>query len=105
MAKAVERYYTILRRPRVTEKGLKMAERHHAYPFEVDATANKIEIRQAVEAIFNVKVKAVRTMNMLGKRKRMGRWWGRGAGVEEGDRAAPGGLRDRGLLLIVRPVS
>ena len=77
MAKTLERYYKILRRPRVTEKGLKMAERNRAYPFEVDNNANKIEIRQAVEAIFDVKVEAVRTMNMLGKYKRTGRSYGR----------------------------
>ena len=77
MPRTLERYYKILRRPRVTEKGLKMVERHRAYPFEVDPSANKIEIRQAVEAIFDVKVEAVRTMNMIGKYKRTGRWYGR----------------------------
>ena len=77
MAKVLERYYKILRKPRVTEKGLTMAERHRAYPFEVNPTANKVEIRQAVEAIFDVKVEAVRTMNMIGKYKRTGRWYGR----------------------------
>lgn len=77
MPKELERYYNVLRKPRVTEKGLKMAERGRAYPFEVHPDANKVEIRQAVEALFNVKVEAVRTMNMLGKSKRMGRWWGR----------------------------
>jgi len=77
MAKEMDRYYRILRKPRVTEKSLKMVERNRAYPFEVDTEANKVEIRQAVEAIFDVKVEAVRTMNMLGKFKRTGRWLGR----------------------------
>jgi large subunit ribosomal protein L23 len=77
MPKEVQRYYRILRKPRVTEKGLRMAERHRAYPFEVAETANKVEIRQAVEAIFNVKVESVRTRNMLGKMRRLGRSWGR----------------------------
>ena len=77
MAKELERYYRILRKPRVTEKSLKMVDRGRAYPFEVDTNANKVEIRQAVEAIFDVKVEAVRTMNMLGKYKRTGRWLGR----------------------------
>ena len=77
MAKMLERYYRILRKPRITEKGLAMVERHRAYPFEVQNTANKIEVRQAVEAIFDVKVESVRTMNMIGKYKRSGRWFGR----------------------------
>ena len=77
MSKTLERYYRILRKPRVTEKGLTLAERHRAYPFEVATHANKVEIRQAVEAIFDVKVEAVRTMNMLGKYKRTGRFFGR----------------------------
>ena len=77
MAKTLERYYRILRRPRVTEKGLQMADRHRAYPFEVETGANKVEIRKAVEAIFDVKVESVRTMNMIGKYKRTGRWFGR----------------------------
>ena len=76
MGKAVDRYYRILKKPRVTEKGLRMAERDRAYPFEVATNANKVEIRQAVEAIFEVKVESVRTMNMIGKRRRMGRWFG-----------------------------
>jgi len=77
MPKKLDRYYKIVRRPRVTEKGLKMVERTRAYPFEVHPTANKVEIRQAVEALFDVRVESVRTMNMLGKYKRMGRHFGR----------------------------
>ncbi len=77
MPRANEHHYRVVRRPRVTEKGLKMVERHRAYPFEVDGRANKVEIRAAVEAIFSVKVESVRTMNMLGKLKRVGRRFGR----------------------------
>lgn len=73
----LQRHYRIVRKPRVTEKGLKMVERHHAYPFEVALDANKVEIRKAVEAIFNVKVRKVRTQTYMGKLKRMGRWYGR----------------------------
>ncbi len=73
----LESYYRIVRKPRVTEKGLKMVERHRAYPFEVAPTANKIEIRRAVEGLFNVKVERVRTQNYIGKLKRVGRWYGR----------------------------
>ena len=70
----LERYYRIVRKPRVTEKGLKMVERHRAYPFEVAPAANKIEIRTAVEKLFNVKVESVRTQTYIGKLKRVGRW-------------------------------
>jgi len=73
----VEQYYRIVRRPRVTEKGLKMVDHHRAYPFEVAEGANKVEVRRAVEALFNVKVESVRTQNYAGKLKRVGRWYGR----------------------------
>jgi large subunit ribosomal protein L23 len=73
----LDRYYTIIRRPRVTEKALKTVERQRAYPFEVAEGANKVEVRQAVEALFNVKVDKVRTQNYAGKVKRVGRWYGR----------------------------
>jgi large subunit ribosomal protein L23 len=72
----LERFYRIIRRPRVTEKGLKMVERGRAYPFEVAASANKIEVRQAVEALFKVKVSAVRTQSYRGKARRVGRSYG-----------------------------
>jgi len=67
------RFFRIIRRPRVTEKGLKMVERGRAYPFEVAADANKIEVRKAVETLFKVKVTAVRTQSYKGKARRVGR--------------------------------
>ncbi len=73
----VERFYRIIRRPRITEKGEKMRERHRAYPFEVAAHANKIEVRHAIEALFKVKVTAVRTQSYRGKARRVGRSYGR----------------------------
>jgi len=72
----LKRFYRIIRRPRVTEKGLKMVERGRAYPFEVASGANKIEVRQAVEALFKVKVSAVRTQSYRGKARRVGRTFG-----------------------------
>jgi len=72
-----ETHYRVILRPRVTEKGLKAVERARGYAFEVAPTANKVEIRRAVEALFKVKVEAVRTMNVVGKLKRMGRSFGR----------------------------
>lgn len=59
----------IIRRPILTEKSMGMAG-DHKYTFEVDDTANKIEIRQAVENIFKVKVLKVHTSTVRGKRRR-----------------------------------
>lgn len=47
------------------------------YTFEVAPDATKVEIREAVETLFEVKVKKVRTMNCRGKKRRVGRWLGR----------------------------
>jgi large subunit ribosomal protein L23 len=67
----------ILRRPLITEKSTLAKEEANQLVFEVDPRANKVEIRQAVEQIFNVKVLKVRTINYQGKRKRLGRSVGR----------------------------
>ena len=69
--------YSILKRPLFTEKNDRMKERFNKYVFEVEMTANKIEIRQAVERIFGVSVVKVHTMRMHGKPKRRGRSSGR----------------------------
>ena len=63
---------TIILKPIVTEKGSTLRERENKYLFSVARDANKIEIKQAVESLFGVKVKSVRTMVMHGKVKRMG---------------------------------
>jgi large subunit ribosomal protein L23 len=59
----------------VTEKTTLMREENQ-YIFEVDTRANKIEIEKAVEKLFKVKVLDVRTLNVLGKKKRYGRQQG-----------------------------
>jgi large subunit ribosomal protein L23 len=69
----------ILIRPLVTEKSHEQLDRHGAYTFVVANDANKIEIADAIEKQFNVKVKDVRTMRYAGKEKRMGRFTGRKA--------------------------
>jgi large subunit ribosomal protein L23 len=62
----------IILRPLLNEKGEILKSRVRAYPFEVARDANKIEIRKAVEELFdNVKVVAVKTMNRKGKKRRM----------------------------------
>ena len=60
----------------ITEKGTVMREKSNKYVFQVDAAANKIEIKKAVESIFSVHVVEVRTMNVPGKQKRMGKFAG-----------------------------
>ena len=60
--------------PVVSEKSYSLIDRN-AYTFNVHPDANKIEIRQAVESIFNVRVEKVNTLNRQGKRKRNRRSW------------------------------
>ena len=67
----------IILRPVITEKSTLLKEKNREICFEVDSRANKIEIRRAVEKVFNVKVVDVRTMQMKGKAKRFGRTIGR----------------------------
>lgn len=61
----------------VTEKSTRMKEVDNYYVFRVDRSANKIEIKTAIEKAFGVKVVSVRTMTMPGKPKRLGRFEGR----------------------------
>ena len=67
----------IIRRPLVTEKSTRQKDEGHQYVFEVAPNANKIEIQSAVELLFKVKVNNVRTLNVLGKMKRLGRKFGK----------------------------
>ncbi|MEA3471722.1 MAG: 50S ribosomal protein L23 [Thermodesulfobacteriota bacterium] len=65
--------YSVIKKPLVTEKSTIARDEGNKYIFEVDRRATKIEIRNAVEKIFKVKVMNVRTMNFTGKKKRLGR--------------------------------
>ena len=67
----------IIIRPLVTEKSTQQKEVNNQYAFEVHRDANKIEIQSAVERLFKVKVSLVRTCNVLGKEKRLGRKYGK----------------------------
>lgn len=68
--------YEVIRRPVITEKGLTLKERDRTLCFEVDRSATKREICQAVERIFKVKVDHVRTMIVQGKLRRRGKYYG-----------------------------
>lgn len=69
--------YDIIRRPVITEKTNIQKDEANQVTFEVDPRANRIEIKRAVEQIFNVKVADTRTMNVSGKLKRRGRILGK----------------------------
>lgn len=68
--------HRVLRGPILTEKANYQLEVDGKVVFKVDPTANKIEIKKAVEKMFDVKVKHVHTTNMHGKQKRVGRFTG-----------------------------
>ena len=70
---------TIIQEPVITEKTTILRETNK-YAFRVLSGANKIQIRQAIESIFSVKVESVRTVNVPSKPKRQGRFQGRRAG-------------------------
>ncbi len=74
--------YDIIKKPVLTEKSYDHLPAK-TYTFEVDKNANKIEIKQAVEEIFGVKVASVNTMNSLGKMKRQGAHMGRTASAKK----------------------
>ena len=69
--------YDVLRAPRMSEKTLTLKEEVNQFAFEVDPRANKIQIKESVEKSFKVSVMKVRTMNVRGKKKRLGRTEGR----------------------------
>jgi large subunit ribosomal protein L23 len=71
--------YQIIKEPHITEKGNTQKELYNQISFKVHKRANKIEIRRAVEVLFKKKVIDVRTMNVRGKKRRMGRFAGKRA--------------------------
>ncbi|HET6461175.1 MAG TPA: 50S ribosomal protein L23 [Syntrophales bacterium] len=68
--------YHIIRRALVTEKSTSAKDESNKYIFEVDRRANKIEVATAVEKLFKVRVLDVHVMNIVGKKKRIGRIMG-----------------------------
>lgn len=69
--------YEILKRPILTEKSNYQADELQRYTFEVDKRANKLQVRWAVESVFDVSVVDVHIMNVRGKTRRFGRKEGR----------------------------
>lgn len=69
--------HQIIGRALTTEKSVVLREEYNHYAFEVDPSANKLDIKQALEELFKVTVIGVRTQNIRGKMKRLGRFTGR----------------------------
>jgi large subunit ribosomal protein L23 len=68
--------YSTVIRPLITEKSTHQSQKSNAYAFQVAVTADKAQIKQAIEKIYEVKVKSVRTANRKGKRRRAGYRYG-----------------------------
>lgn len=69
--------------PVVTEKSSIAAENNNQYVFKVNNTANKCEIKAAVEKLFDVNVESVKTLNVKGKVKRFGKGFGKRSDVKK----------------------
>lgn len=69
-AEELNQYRSIILRPVVTEKSMREAESGNTYTFEVHPSANKVEIRRAIEGMFHVSVTNVNTMQVRGKQRR-----------------------------------
>jgi large subunit ribosomal protein L23 len=69
--------YDVIKKPLVTEKTATEKDANNVVAFVVDREANKIEIKQSVEKLFKVEVTAVKTINVAGKVKRVGKSTGK----------------------------
>ena len=69
-------YRDIIKAPIITEKSANIASNERTYVFKVDVKANKSQIKDAIEKIFNVKVTSIRTINVKPKKRRVGRYTG-----------------------------
>ena len=70
-------YRDVIKAPIITEKSSDLARNNNTIVFSVDVKANKTQIKQAIEKIFNVKVEKVNTVNVKPKKKRVGRYVGK----------------------------
>ena len=69
--------YNLITRPHITEKVLLLKEEGNKVVFRIRKDTNKIELKNAIESIFNVTVEAINTMTVKGKKKRLGRYEGK----------------------------
>ena len=76
--------YDVLVSPVITEKAMRNQAENNEYTFQVDKRANKVDIKNTVESIYNVTVESVRVMNVRGKMKRVRQIPGRTASWKKG---------------------
>ena len=69
-------YRDIIKAPIITEKSSDLAQKENTYVFSVSVKANKTEIKEAIEKLFNVKVESVNTVNVRPRKKRVGKYAG-----------------------------
>lgn len=74
---ALDRHYRVLRKPVVTEKSTDESGKRNAYTFRVPLEVNKIQVKEAVEAVFEVSVEKVNSARVKGKWRRRGYTLGR----------------------------
>ncbi len=72
----MQNYRDIIKGPIMTEKSSDLAKTQNTITFSVDPKANKTQIKQAIEKIFNVKVESVNTVNVRPRKKRVGKYTG-----------------------------
>lgn len=72
MVQAVKDEFAIINYPILSEKGTRLSQTENKYIFRVSPAANKVEIKRAIEKMYKVRVSDVNTMNVRGKKKRMG---------------------------------
>ena len=72
----MQNYRDIIKGPIMTEKSSDLAKTQNTITFSVDPKANKTQIKQAIEKIFNVKVENVNTVNVRPRKKRVGKYTG-----------------------------
>ena len=72
----MENYRDIIKSPIMTEKSAALAQEQNTITFSVDPKANKVQIKQAIEKIFNVKVESVNTVTVRPRKKRVGKYTG-----------------------------
>ncbi len=72
----MQSYRDIIKGPIMTEKSSDLAKNYNTITFSVDPKANKIQIKQAIEKIFNVKVESVNTVTVRPRKKRVGKYTG-----------------------------
>ena len=72
----MQSYRDIIKGPIMTEKSSDLAKTQNTITFSVDPKANKTQIKQAIEKIFNVKVESVNTVNVRPRKRRVGKYTG-----------------------------